>query len=281
VSEVVVEDISYYRATQIFPDLARGLASQPFGPLGNEQQYQLGGGKPVFAYRLGAEVFAQSIYPGVSACIQGTVGEGKTAPLAKGVVIEVAGSDVSGEGMGFGVPIVHYRDGWVYSRTATTVDLSTETSTTWARTFQLDEIGGDAAHNYSFVPIASRGEVVVTYAVDPTGVGITVQPVWLAPGFTEVGILNEQSAGFDDFAADGSPTYVGASFGRWTAVDGRWARLRSAGLGVEWSVPALPGATLHGGRELVRPDFDWAGLDYIFPAPFAGVSYHITVQEAR
>jgi hypothetical protein len=281
VTEVVVENISYYRATLVFPDLASGRASPPFGPLGDQAQYQVPAGKTAFAYRLGSALTTQSIYPGVNASIEGAPGQGKTAPLAKGVVLEIAGSDISGEGMGFGVPIVRYADGWVYSRSVTTADVSTSSLTAWTRTFQLDEIGGDAAHAYAFVPIASRGEVAVTYTVDATGVTVTVRPVWLAPGHSEVGILNEQSAAFNDFAADGSPTYTGAAFRRWIAVDGSWARLRSAGLGVEWSVPALPGAVLHGGRELNRPDFDWAGLDYMFPASFAGTTYHITVQEAR
>jgi hypothetical protein len=283
VTELVIENISYYRATTVFPDLASGHASPPFGSLGEQALYQVPAGKAVFAYRFGSELVTQSIVPGVSACIEGAPGEGKTAALAKGVVLEVAGTDVSGEGMGFGVPIVHYPDGWVFPRTATTVDLSTPSTAIWQRTFQLDETGGDAVAGggFDFKPIASRGQVVVTYTIDATGVGITVRPVWLARGYSEVGILNEQSAAFDDFAADGSPTHIGASFGRWIAVDGRWARLRAAGLGVEWSVPGLPGATLHAGRELSRPDFDWAGLDYIFPATFAGTSYHITVQEAR
>jgi hypothetical protein len=281
VTELVLENISYYRATTLFPDLASGRASPPFGSLGEQAQYQVPAGKVVFAYRFGSELTTQSIFPGVSACIEGAPGVGKTALLAKGVAIEVAGTDVSGEGMGFGVPIVRYSDGWVYSRTAATADVSTGTNATWTRTFQLDEIGGDAAHNYSFVPIASRGEVVVTYTIDATGVSIAVRPVRLAPGYSQVGILNEQSAAFDNFAAEGSPTYIGAAFGSWIAVDGGWARLRSAGLGVEWSVPALRGAVLHGGRELNLPGFDWAGLDYIFPASFTGANYHITVQEAR
>jgi hypothetical protein len=64
-------------------------------------------------------------------------------------------------------------------------------------------------------------------------------------------------------------------------VDGNWARLRSATLGVEWSVPALSGSRLHGGRELFPPSFDWAGLDYLFETPPAAVTYQITVQAAR
>jgi len=35
-------------------------------------------------------------------------------------------------------------------------------------------------------------------------------------------------------------------------------------------VPPLPGAQLDAGRELVDNDFNWAGLDYIFPGPFTG-----------
>jgi hypothetical protein len=179
------------------------------------------------------------------------------------------------------VPIVHYADGWVYSRTATTDDLSTRTSTIWRRTYQLDEIGGDAAHDYAFVPIESRGLIEVTYTIDANGIAVSVRVLRLAPGYTEVGILNEQSSGFNDFAADNAPTLIDGNFGRWVPVDGAWARLQSKSLGVQFSLPAIAGAQLHGGRELVRSDFDWAGLDYIFGPSFADTSYVIKVQEAR
>ncbi|HXN78101.1 MAG TPA: glycosyltransferase [Candidatus Dormibacteraeota bacterium] len=280
VTDVVLEGINYYRATVLFPDLASGHAAAPFAPLGEQAQYQVPGGKPVYAYRLGTALMTQSIHPGVNARIEGSLAEGKTAGLAKGVVLEIAGNDSAGEGMGLGIPIVHYPDGWVYSRTATNVDVSTASSTVWIRTYQLDEIGGDKAHNYSFVPIASRGAIEVTYTVDGMGVSVVVRPLWLALGFSQVGILNEQSAAFDDFA-DGTQTLIGPHFPNWVAVQGGWGRLRSASLGVEWSVPAIPGAELHAGRELTAPDFNWAGLDYLFPSTFAGTTYHVNVQEAR
>jgi cellulose synthase/poly-beta-1,6-N-acetylglucosamine synthase-like glycosyltransferase len=269
-SELVVENISYYRAVVVFPDLAEGKASPPFTLIGNGNQFQVSGGKTVYAYALDNWSFA--IAP---------PGEGKTAPLAKGLTLKVAGSSVAGEGMGFGVPIVHYPDGWVYSRTATTVDASTAAATAWKRTYQLDEIGGDAAHNYSFVPIASRGAIEVTYIVDSTGVAVKVNLIRLDPGYSEIGILNEQSAVFNDFAAEGSPTLMNGQLGNWEAVTGAWARLQSSSLGVQWSVPSISGAQLHGGRELSPPAFNWAGLDYLFPPSFAGADYHINVQEAR
>src|SRR5258708_39319442 len=91
----------------------------------------------------------------------------------------------------------------------------------------------------------------------------------------QVGILNEQSASFDDFA-DGTRTRIGARLPGWIAVQGSWGRLRSASLGVEWSVPSIAGAELHAGRELTPPDFNWAGLDYLFPSSFSGTSYTST-----
>ena len=263
VSALVLENISYYHATEVFPELANGTSTMPFSMLGAEGAYQVPGGKPVFAYRLLPNL---SLDP---------VANGKTAPLVKGITM---GSAATGEGMGFGVPIVRYPDGWVYSRTSSTVQRS---PTSWTRTFQLDEIGGDAAHRYRFEPIASRGAIEVTYTLDRTGVAISVKTLSLAPGWSQVALLNEQSAAFDDLAADGAPTLVGGAFGNWVAVTGAWARLRSPAVGVEWSVPSIQGAQLFAGREDVSPDFDWAGLDYLFGTSFAGADYHINIQEAH
>ena len=279
VGELVLEDISYYRAAGLFFDLAAGRAATPFAPLGVQAQYTVPGGKKVFAYRFGPQLHTQTIFPGVNVGVESSAGTGKTAPLAKGLVLEVAGVDAAAEGMGFGAPIVSYPDGWVYSRTASTVDASTATTTVWVRTYQLDEIGGDVAHAYRFVPIASRGAVQVTYTIDATGISVDVKPLWLAPGHSRVGILNEQSAAFNDFA-DGTRTLVDRGFPSWLAVNGPWARLQSKGRGVQWSVPAIAGAELDAGRELQPPGLDWAGLDYMFPASFDGTAYQINIKEA-
>ena len=278
VTELVLEDISYYRATVAFPDLAAGTASRPFTPLGDQSRYQVTSGKKVYAYRLTDSLSPQSIFPGVNAVISPMPAKGKTAVLAKGLALSSSGVDITGEGMGFGLPMVHYSDGWVYSRTSITTDLSTGSNTIWKRTFNLDEIGVDDAHGYQ--PIESRGRIDVTYTVNRAGVLVELRVVDLAPGYMELGILNEQSAEFDDFAYQGRK-FIGPAFGRWMPVDGNWARLRSATLGVEWSVPALSGSRLHGGRELFPPSFDWAGLDYLFETPPAVVTYQITVQAAR
>jgi cellulose synthase/poly-beta-1,6-N-acetylglucosamine synthase-like glycosyltransferase len=280
VTEVVVENIGYYRATQVFPELAAGRAATPFEPLGDQRFYQAPGGKTVYAYRLGAALDQQPIFPGVDAAIRPVPHEGKTAPLAKGVTLVVDGQSAAGEGMGFGVPIVHYPDGWVYSRTVSIIDLSSGGQAVWRSVYELDEIGGDAVHDYAFVPIDSRGRIEVTYTTDAGGVSIVVKTLQLQPGYTQVAILNEQSAAFDN-VADPTHTLVGAHFGIWQPVDGEWARLRSGSLGIEWSLPAIAGAQLYAGRELSPPGFNWAGLDYLFDGPFSGAAYHINVQEAR
>jgi hypothetical protein len=281
VTTLVLEDISYYRATAVFPELVQGRATPPFALLGAPGRYQVSSGKTVYAYALGNPCLVQTIGPRIEAQLWPAPAQGKTAPLAKGLALRGDRDLVTGEGMGFGVPIVHYPDGWTYPRTFSDADLSTATRTVWRRTFELDEIGGDAAHRYQFVPIASRGTVEVTYVFDETGVSVSVQPRWFAPGYTEVGVLNEQSAAFDDLAVEGQPTLTGDAFGSWIPVSGRWARLRSGAVGVEWSLPALAGAAMYAGREHIPHDFDWAGLDYVFRGAFTGTSYHIDIEEAR
>ncbi len=280
VTEVVVESISYYKATALFPDLAAGRAGAPFETLGDERDYQAPGGKTVYAYRLGAALDQQVIFPGVDGAIRPAPQEGKSAPLAKGLTLVVGGQSAAGEGMGFGVPIVLYADGWVYPRTVSVLDLSSGGQGIWKCVFQLDEIGGDAVHDYAFQAIPSRGSIEVTYTVDSSGISIVVRPIALEPGYSQVAILNEESAAFDNVAAP-ARTLIGPAFGRWVPMAGAWARLRSGSLGVEWSLPALAGAQVYAGRELAQPGFDWAGLDYVFDGAFSGAAYRINVQEAR
>ncbi len=282
ISEVVVEDISYYRSTSVFPALAAGEPTPPFEPLGDQSWYSVPGGKTVYAYRLGEALAQQPLYPGVAAAVLPIPRQGKTALLAKGLALTVAGTSACGEGMGFGVPIVQYADGWVFASTSQTIDLSSSGQATWRRIFVLDQTGGNAqpGGGFDFQPTRARGRIEVTYSVVSGVIGVSVKPLDLQPGYSQVAILNEQAGAFNDFA-DASQTLLNTEFGSWVPVHGDWARLRSAGLGVEWSVPAISGAQLFGGREVKGPSFDWAGLDYVFTGPFSGTSYQIKVQPAR
>jgi hypothetical protein len=128
--------------------------------------------------------------------------------------------------------------------------------------------------------VDSRGRVEVTYSLLSGRLNLAVRAIDLASGYDQVVLLNEQSAAFDDFA-DARRTLRGPDFGNWVPATGSWARLRSVGLGLEWSQPALPGAQLTAGRELEPPVLDWAGLEYVFGPDFNGAEYAITLGRAR
>ena len=283
ITSVVLEDIDYYRAVSVFPALARGQATAPFLPLGQQRFYSVAGGKAAYAYALHPAEYRAPLADGINACIHLDLqpARGKTAGLEKGLVLERAGRDLAGEGMGFGVPIVRYGDGWTYSGSATLVDVSDPVGVTWRKTFELDRVGGDLRHGYRFEPAASRGRIEVTYQLSDSRINIRVRPIWLAPGSSEIVLLNEESSAFDDYA-DAGRSLVGADFGRWLPAAGAWARLRSQALDSEWSIPAPPPpAEMVAGREHQPPELDWGGIEYRYPAPFDQVRYAVTVRGAR
>jgi hypothetical protein len=280
VTSLVVENIDYYRATTVLPDLAAGRPQAPFSRLGDERTYQVPGGKPAYAYILDSRAYHSEV-AGVNVQLRREPGgSGRTAGMQKGVELASPAGSRSGEGMGFGVPVVHYPDGWVYSTTAVTEDLTQGDAVVWRKTYSLDLSGGDHERPHSFVRVDSRGRVEVTYSLLSGRLNIAVRAIDLASGYDQVVLLNEQSAAFDDFA-DARRTLRGADFGNWVPATGSWARLRSTGLGLEWSQPALPGAQFTAGRELEPPLLDWAGLEYVFGPDFNGAEYAITLGRAR
>ncbi len=278
---LVLEDIDYYRARAVLPDLVAGRASAPFVAVGDQSTYTVPGGKRVHVYGLGP-LDSAPLFDGVGASLQfgHAPGRGRTAPLAKGLVLQSGGGDVAGEGMGFGVPIARCADGWHYPGSGTVVDLSTPGSTVWRKTFDLDVVGGDAAHGYRFAPAPSVGRVEVTYRLSSGQVQVAVRALGLVPGVLQVSVLNEESAAFDDMAEPGV-TRLGAGFGRWQPVSGGWARLRSGSLGIEWAQDRIQGAELNAGRELAPPDFDWSGLDYVFEGGFRSADYTVSIRRSR
>jgi hypothetical protein len=280
VGGLVLEDIDYYRAHQVLPDLVAGRASAPFVAFGDEASYTVPGGKTVTVYGL-SPTRSGPLFGDVTVGLSSPA-RGKTAPLAKGLVISRGGTDVAGEGMGIGVPIARYADGWHYASSAPVADVSSPGGVAWRKTFDLDMVGGDAAHGYKFVRAPSVGRVQVTYRVDARSgvVQVEVRSLGLAPGVLQVGVLNEESAAFDDFADASGAAHAGADFGNWMPVSGAWARLRSASLGIEWAQQVAGASELHAGRELSPPDFDWAGMDYLFDGAFTSVDYAVSVRAA-
>jgi hypothetical protein len=277
----VLEDIDYYRAHQVLPDLVAGRPTEPFVAYGDQSAYTVPGGKTVTVYDLGP-MRSDPLFGDVTVGVESghAPARGKTAPLAKGLVIQRAGVDLAGEGMGIGVPIARYEDGWHYPSTAAVTELTTPDGWAWRKTFVLDTVGGDAAHGYVFVPARSVGRIEVTYRVSQEGVvHVEVRSLGLASGMLQLAVLNEQSAAFDDYA-DAQGTRTGAQYPSWQTVGGSWARLRSSTLGVEWVQEAAGNSQFQAGRELSPPDFDWSGLDYVFGPGFTAVDYAVRIQAA-
>jgi hypothetical protein len=265
----------------VLPGLVAGRATAPFTAVGEQSAYTVPGGKTVTVFRLGS-LSSPPLFGDVTLGLD--LGQapqrGKTAPLAKGLVIQRGGADLAGEGMGLGVPIARYADGWHYPGSATLEDLSTPGAMVWRKTFDLNTVGGDNAHDYRFVPARSVGRVQVTYRLTPAGVQIEVQSLGLAPGMLQFAVLNEESAAFDDYA-DAQGALLGPAFGNWATVRGAWARLRSGTLGVEWAQETAGSSQFQAGRELSPPDFDWSGMDYLFDSGFTRVSYEVSIEAAR
>src|SRR5262249_46334107 len=97
---MVLEDISYYRATSVFPDLVRGEAPPPSTRLGDQGAYEVAGGKGVQAYAVGAVCLEHALQARITATLPTAPGPGKTSALAKGMTLRTATGSAAGEGMG-------------------------------------------------------------------------------------------------------------------------------------------------------------------------------------
>ena len=278
-TSLVIEDVDYYQAKAVFPDLAAGRPDGPFLGLGDEGAYTVAGGKQAYVYELPRPRSSGAVSSGIEVSVAPVPGEGKTAGLGHGPYLVRNGHPLLGEGMGLGVPIVRFDDGWWYPGNVHTEDVSSAGVRRWTSVFSLDRTGGDSAHGYRFVSSPSRGQVQVTYTLGPDRLTVAAQVLRLDAGARQLALLNEESAAFDDYA-DATRTLRGSEFGRWLAVAGGWGRVRDGGDRVEFGLLALPGLDLHAGREL-GAGLDWAGLDYLLAPDVRSTSYEIRIQEAR
>ncbi len=285
-STLVLENISYYRAVSVFPDLSAGRPQPPFVPLGPGAAYAVAGGKPVSAWYLPPAALEAPLAGTAWLCADPVEAPhtGKVAALEKGPVLQLPSSEAAatGEGMGFGVPIARYSDGWIFAGDAVTADLSSGGLLHWRKTYALNRLERlDASGRFTgFAAVPARGHVQVDYQVSGDRLEIEVSAADLQPAL-ETAILNEGSAAFSD-EADPSGTRLDGAFGPDRVLAGGWARLRSGTLGLEWAIERPAGATLHAGRELdPAHGLDWAGLDLHFGPGFTGTHYAVSFGRAR
>ena len=269
IGSLVLENISYYKVNAVFPGLASGRAMAPFVAIGSASDYSVAGGKTVSVYRLVSQ----------PRFLRSTVGTGKTALLAKGAVLDLNGTALTGEGLGFGVPLLRYPDGDWFAGTEVVSGSAAGGQTAWRTVYSMDRQG--VANDTSFEQAQSRGSIQVTYDASGGELAVSVRVLNIELGYTEVLLMNEQSSAFDDYA-DPTQTLLGPAVGSWTPVRGDWARFRSGALGIEWSLASLPTATgFHAARELRAPDIDFSGLEYSFGPGFEGADYTVKVGDAK
>ena len=278
---VVLEDIDYYRAHTVLPDLLAGQSGPPFVTVGSQSRYTVPGGKRVLVYEMGPGPLTVNGTPVGIDAVATRPGHGKTAGLAKGPVLLRGGQDVAGDGLGFGVPLARFDDGWWFAGPDSTLTVGPG-GRTWTRVFVLDrrEVDDAGGHFVRFEAGPSRGSVQVTYTMRPQGIEVLVERLQMAAGLQQLVIANEESAAFDDYADGRTPG--GATVGSMTAVQGDYARFRSAQLGMEWAVPAPPpGWQFFAEREQRPPSIDFSGLEWVSGPGFTSVDYVITIGRQR
>jgi hypothetical protein len=282
VGGLVLENIDYYKAHTVLPDLMGGEPSPPFLPVGGPEQYVVPGGKDVHVYDLGRLVLVTPDGVGVTADQGAWPSRTKTAPLAKGPVLTAHGQDAAGGGMGFGLPIARFTDGWWFPGANSAFALTPDGG--WTRTYDLDvhETDDSAGHFVGFDPGASHGQVQVTYRLQSGGrLSVQLRVLRMSAGVQQVVVLNEEGSAFDNYA-DASVTRLGGAIGSRTAVNGDYARFRSSALGVEWEVPKPPpGAGFYAEREARGDTIDFSGLEWEFGPDLSSVDYTISIRRAR
>jgi hypothetical protein len=284
VGGLVLENVDYYRATAVLPDLvtgATGQAARPFTSVGAGDTFVVPGGKDVHVYTLGRTVVGIAPGLGVTADQAGWPGRGKTAELAKGPVLTGGGQDQAGEGMGFGVPIAQFADGWWFGGPDSGFALMPD-GRGWTITYNLDRREVDDARGgfLRFEAGPSHGQVQVTYRVRSDGLRVQVRVQRLDAGAKQVVLLNEESGAFDDYA-DARTTRLGDAIGSLTPVSGDYARFRSAALGSEWEVPAPPRPSGFSAEHEVRAGIDFSGLEWTLGPDLRSVDYTVSIRRAK
>jgi hypothetical protein len=241
------------------------------------------GGKPVHVYELGRPALSLGGGLELQTDANAWPARGKTAPLAKGPVLARNGADAAGEGLGLGVPLGRFSDGWWFPGPESALEVGAD-GRSWVRTYDLNrrEVDDSAGHFLRFEPGPSRGLVRVTYRLghngSQEGVKVEVRTVRMSAGLQQVVIANEQSGAFDDYA-DASAKRLGGAIGSWSPVNGSWARLRSATLGVEFEVPAPPrSAQFFAAREVRDTSIDFSGLEFVFDSRFKSLDYLVAIR---
>ncbi len=229
-------------------------------------------------------------------------GEGLTAGLAKGVCMFAGTSDLSEEGVGFGVPVIVSRWRTYLSFTAPVTVVSDEGNVV-RKLFRLDAVQrvgnsdragvlpyiwletkglvykglpwaqrwllakhatGNLTPQIGFDPAPSRAEVAVEYALADDSVEVKVDLSGLKhlSRRDRVYILNEQGGRAFPIYRENGRIASREHRSGWSKVAAESAGFASE-TGDNWfNVPAREGAVMFRGREVVDSQLSWSGIEF-------------------
>ena len=115
-----------------------------------------------------------------------------------------------------------------------------------------------------FIKVQPRGTVNVTYEIQPTKIGVSVDCSDLTlDNCNEVLLLNEQgSTVFEKYVDANGLRLSGREIGAWAAVTAESASMVNVEGRLSFSLHKIQGSTLFRGWERTRNRFSWAGLSY-------------------
>jgi len=226
------------------------------------------------------------------------------ADLQKGLILVHREKELVGEGTGFGAPIVRYRNKTYFSSSSTVQISRKSNETTVLKQFVLDTISREQfrrvetdtemtrkirirfeelymSHKHwrllplanlsknigvqkSFVRTEPKGNVAMTYRIDPPLIHVTADFNLLEKGSVQkIFLLNEQgSKYFRKYSDSKGVVLFDKQIGAWEKVESNWARVSTLNGEAGFRLWNVKDATLARGREFLKGTFDWIGLDY-------------------
>jgi hypothetical protein len=140
---------------------------------------------------------------------------------------------------------------------------------------------GRASVLYSTVPSVGTVPVLCRLASNGKRLQVEADLSGLAPGFTEVSLMNELDGGlFDHYVDVCTGVLRGGAIGTWDEVRAPAARFTDTADGLAFELSRVDGACLYRGREVVPGELSWAGLAHVVPAGTRCLSYEVSLGAA-
>jgi hypothetical protein len=207
---------------------------------------------------------------------------GKVARLQKGLVLEVAGSEVIEEGFGFGLPLVEV-EGRAYLSRSASVEREGDTLVKHYQMDTVDTPSGLLRRKYE--PVPSIGTVVVSFTVGGDDIHAIVDLSGLEADWNRIFLMNEQGAQTFSRYREPGLEVKGDQFGRWQPTTERRGCVVAGDDSVQFCVETEDEGLRYYGRERYNQYYwvgvyalSWAGIDLELVPPVNRFEYHIRIE---